>query len=298
MPEPIWTDFQQQIVQTELEHLYRSGTRLSPRFAPTAAIAPQIYAYSTLESTNLFLADLMQQGAAKGTVVIAQQQQSGRGQRGRVWQSEAGGIYLSVALRPDCSAQAAQQLTLCCSWGIAQALRQGSIPVQIKWPNDLVIEGRKLAGILTETRLRQGQVQQAVVGVGLNWGNSIPAHGIALRDWMIDQGRSPLPSMEQVVAQVLWGLLSAYSLWQQVGMAAIAPDYHELLSHLGQWVPLGDRQVQVIGISLQGDLEVREAETESDRHLQPGEIHLGYATPGEPNSNALSAGKGGEINRG
>ena len=127
--------------------------------------------FESIDSTNTRAKELAAQGAPHGTVLIADHQTGGRGRLGRSFLSPAGsGIYLSVILRPGCPA--AQLMHLTCAAAVAMCdaveavtgLRPG-----IKWTNDLVFEGRKLAGILTELRITPtGLVDYAVVGVGIN----------------------------------------------------------------------------------------------------------------------------------
>jgi len=143
------------------------GDRLS-----TLLLSVQVF--ETLPSTNQTLWQLIDQGAPGGTVVVARQQTAGRGQWGREWQSSLGGLYLSIALNVNLAAEDAAQLTMGSAWGIATALRGLGIPVEIKWPNDLILMGKKLGGILTETRVQQGKIVKAVVGVGINWDNLVP----------------------------------------------------------------------------------------------------------------------------
>ncbi|MGH1392557.1 MAG: biotin--[acetyl-CoA-carboxylase] ligase [Trichormus sp.] len=147
-----------------------------------------LHIFNSVNSTNLTLWELLKQGAGVGTVVIATQQTSGKGQWGRQWVSPTGGLYLSVAIAPNLAANASYQLTLATAWGIADQLRQCGICVGIKWPNDLVLEGRKLGGILTETKVNQGKITQAVIGVGVNWSNPVPETGINLQSWLESRG--------------------------------------------------------------------------------------------------------------
>ena len=138
----------------------------------------KVRAFDTLASTNQTLWEMAGQGAQAGTVVLARQQTAGRGQRGKCWVSAPGGIYMSVLLEPDWDSAAAPLLTFTSSWVIATLLRRWHLPVDIKWPNDLVVKAHdapwqllKLGGILTESRTEGTRLSQAVVGVGLNYGN-------------------------------------------------------------------------------------------------------------------------------
>jgi BirA family biotin operon repressor/biotin-[acetyl-CoA-carboxylase] ligase len=246
-----------------------------------------IHRFETVTSTNRILWDLVEQGAGEGTVAIALQQQSGRGQWGRQWQSPPGGLYLSVALTPSLSAENSSQLTLCSAWGIAAALRDYSIPVGLKWLNDLVVEKRKLGGILTETRMQQGRVTQAVVGVGINWQNPVPPSGITLQEILNPQASPSIPSLEMLAAIALQGLMSGYQFWQQHGIEAILPRYQSLLTSIGHLVTInqsGQAQTgQIIGVSKVGDLRVclsnpEKSALSTEVNLKPGTISLGYGT--------------------
>ncbi len=110
------------------------------------------------------------EGAPEGTIVCAETQTKGRGRLGRRWASPKGkGIYASLILRPHFAPAQTAQLTLMTAVAIAQALTKISgIKIEIKWPNDLLVGGRKLAGILTELRAEMDQVEFVVIGFGIN----------------------------------------------------------------------------------------------------------------------------------
>ncbi|HHP7245694.1 MAG TPA: biotin--[acetyl-CoA-carboxylase] ligase, partial [Elainellaceae cyanobacterium] len=148
----------------------------------------------TVSSTNSAVWTLIDKGAGSGTVVIASQQKTGKGQWGRRWQSSAGGLYLSVAIALDCPIDQGRQLPLVSGLGIASALRQHDISVGVKWPNDLILQGRKLGGILIETRMHQERITSAVIGVGINWANPIPEVGITLTSFLDQHDNSSISS--------------------------------------------------------------------------------------------------------
>ncbi|NJN87430.1 MAG: biotin--[acetyl-CoA-carboxylase] ligase [Leptolyngbyaceae cyanobacterium SL_7_1] len=162
--------------------------------------AINLHVFNRVASTNTTLWELLDQGAQAGTVAIALRQESGRGQWGRQWQSPVGGLYVSIALEPDLAIEYSAQLTLASAWGIATALRQHAIPVQVKWLNDLVVKDRKLAGILTETRLQRGKITKAVIGVGINYCNPVPPTGINLEMIQTQQQTSSIESLESLAA--------------------------------------------------------------------------------------------------
>ena len=130
----------------------------------------EIYHYDVIDSTNIRARELAEKGAAEGTLVIAESQTAGRGRRGRAWVSPKNdGIYLSLIARPWLSPVEAPQLTLLAAVALANAImKQNDLVIQIKWPNDLLIDGRKLSGILTELRTEGDLVAYVIIGVGLN----------------------------------------------------------------------------------------------------------------------------------
>ena len=131
---------------------------------------PRIFRYDTVDSTNTVCKSLAAQGAPSGTAVIARRQTAGRGRMGRSFESPEGlGLYLSVLWRPEGTPEDLLPLTPMAAVSAAMAIRRVTgAPVRIKWPNDLVLEGRKLAGILTEASLSGRGVDHVVIGIGVN----------------------------------------------------------------------------------------------------------------------------------
>jgi BirA family biotin operon repressor/biotin-[acetyl-CoA-carboxylase] ligase len=125
-------------------------------------------------STQDMVHDLGADGAADGTAVVAVEQTAGRGSRGRTWTSARGGLWLSVLSRPAGLAPA-EALSVRIALAVADALEEAGIAgVQVKWPNDLLIEGRKLGGILCEARWNGDRLAWIAIGVGINVANRLP----------------------------------------------------------------------------------------------------------------------------
>ena len=131
-----------------------------------------LYWYDTIDSTNTQAKILARQGAKAGTVLIAQTQTAGRGRLGRQFHSPAGlGLYLSVILRPQCKPEKLMHLTCATAVASCNAIEQVcGVRPGVKWINDLVLENKKLGGILTELSIdhKTGLVEFAVVGIGIN----------------------------------------------------------------------------------------------------------------------------------
>lgn len=125
--------------------------------------------YREVESTNEVAFDLAKGGAAEGTVVIADQQTRGRGRLQRKWISPPGlNLYMSVIFRPPISARESPILTLMSSVALFETVNSYGIGSQIKWPNDLLINRRKVAGVLTEMEPHAERVEFVLVGIGIN----------------------------------------------------------------------------------------------------------------------------------
>lgn len=124
-------------------------------------------------STNTIASQLADQGATEGTIVVSEGQKQGRGRMGRTWISQPEmGIYFSLILRPKFAPIKASCLTFMSAIAVAEALEQSlGIQAQIKWPNDVMIHGKKVAGILTELRAEIDTIHYIVVGIGINANN-------------------------------------------------------------------------------------------------------------------------------
>lgn len=124
--------------------------------------------HETVESTNDLAVERAREGVNEGYVVLADEQKGGRGRRERVWESPSGGIWTSVVLRPDFAPREASLVTLAASVAVARGVEKEGVDATIKWPNDVLIDGDKLCGILVEMEADAESISHAVVGIGLN----------------------------------------------------------------------------------------------------------------------------------
>jgi len=241
-----------------------------------------LHVFPTITSTNETLWQLLDGGLETIAAVIALEQTAGRGQWGRRWRSPLGGLYLSLALspKPNLVAKFAPHLTICTVWGIASNLQNYNIPAVIKWPNDLILQGKKLGGIKTETRVKDNKINRAVIGVGINWQNPVPEVGINLADFQQESKINSLNSLEMLGAIAVWGILSGYEHYLSVGIENLLPEYLQLLDSQGRTVIVEGCPGKVVGVTAQGELQVRlqSQGASTEICLPPGSISLGYSS--------------------
>jgi BirA family biotin operon repressor/biotin-[acetyl-CoA-carboxylase] ligase len=122
-----------------------------------------------VDSTNNFAKKLARYGAAEGTVVVAEEQTAGRGRYGRKWFSPKGGLYFSIILRPKMKVNEAVGIVVVACLAVVKVLSEGyGLRVEVKWPNDVLLDGRKVCGILAEMSSIGEEVNYVVVGMGIN----------------------------------------------------------------------------------------------------------------------------------
>jgi len=136
----------------------------------TSLLGKEILTFDSVDSTNRVGMDLAKKGCAEGTLIFAESQTKGRGRLGRSWSSpKSKGLYFSMILRPRMSLEKASQMTLVIAVAIVESLRDLTDQTfMIKWPNDIVYEDRKIAGILTEIDAEPDQIHSLTVGIGIN----------------------------------------------------------------------------------------------------------------------------------
>lgn len=164
----------------DIESISRKGHRLvaSPdtltyievsEYLATKYIGREIIHFDSIDSTNIKAKELASKGCDDGTVVISEQQTSGRGRLGRSWVSPKGkGIWMSVVLRPEINPTDATKITQIGAAAVWEAMNSLGIIAYIKWPNDIVINGKKVCGILTEMSGELNRLNYLVIGIGIN----------------------------------------------------------------------------------------------------------------------------------
>ena len=225
-----------------------------------------IHHFESIGSTNDEAYDLALNGAAEGTLVIAEEQLKGRGRLGRSWASErSSGIYASLVLRPPLQPKEAPVLNLAAAVAVSQAIQQTTILVpDIKWPNDILVNGRKCCGILTEMNADHEKVLFVILGIGINVSQTrFPPELLDRASSLELEAKREISRIDLVVA-VLEHLESIYLGMLHEGRSWIVEQWNQHSSFA--WgkkvsVECGNRRISGItnGLGEDGTLRVRMA---------------------------------------
>ena len=219
--------------------------------------------YDTIDSTNLQAAKNARDGAVQGTLIVADCQTAGRGRRGRQWSSPAGAnLYFSLILKPDYAPNQAPMVTLLMGLAVAEAIREHChAEAYIKWPNDVVIDGKKVCGILTEMSLEGTKIAHVVVGVGINVGEQSFPEELAPAATSLAEQCGSVPDRTKLLVGILQSFEKIYdSFLAQGNLEGLMERYNVLLVSRDREVrvldPKGEYRGIARGISETGELLV------------------------------------------
>jgi len=241
----------------------------------TKWLGKEFYHKESTDSTSLDIKRLADQGSIDGTVVSADMQTAGKGRRGRTWQSENGeNLLFSILLRPDMKPDKALQITLLMALAVTKILREDySFDAKIKWPNDVVVNGKKVCGILTEMFLNGSDIDSIIVGTGINVNQTVIPDELSesATSLLLEKGQSFI--REEILNKVLSAFEQYYENFLKEGsLENIVPQYNEWLVSLNTEVrvldPKGEYSGIARGINDGGELLVE---------LSDGTIEIVYA---------------------
>jgi len=223
---------------------------LLSRLGKTKVIGRDIRVFEETTSTNDVIEKLARDGVKEGVVVFAESQTKGRGRLGRKWMSPARkGLWFSVLLRPDLRPQETTQLTVASATALVRAIRShAGLKPEIKWPNDILIRGKKVAGILTELSAEVDRIKHVILGIGVDVNLSATEFPPELRrnatSLKIETGK-PVSRPELAVA-ILRELDHDYARISARHFAAVAGEWEEHCTTIGHEVAIrtGDRQIR------------------------------------------------------
>ncbi|BCB04508.1 biotin--[acetyl-CoA-carboxylase] ligase [Bacillus sp. KH172YL63] len=233
----------------------------------TKTLGTVIHYEETVESTQKIAHMLASDGAVEGTLVIADEQTAGRGRLMREWHSSKGtGIWMSLILKPLLPPQKAPQFTLITAVAVVQAIEEATgLEPQIKWPNDILIDGKKVTGILTELQAESDKINSIIIGIGMNV-NQQSEHfpdeiqGIAT-SLSLEKGEHI--SRAEVVQKVLERIEALYSLYMKEGFTPIKLLWESYAISIGKRIRArtinGTIEGRALGITEDGVLKIEDS---------------------------------------
>jgi BirA family biotin operon repressor/biotin-[acetyl-CoA-carboxylase] ligase len=243
-------------------------------------VAKEVLYFDTIDSTNTKAQELAEKGYPSGTLVVADKQESGKGRRGRSWVSPSGtGIFMTLMIKPDINPNNASMLTLVAALAVAKAITSVTgEEALIKWPNDIVVNGKKVCGILTEMNAQFDYINHIVVGIGINVHNeSFPEEISQMASSLMIEAGGKRFHRAQIIAETMSYFEQYYDTFLKTqDLSALVREYDELLVNRNKSVRVLDPKEpfdgKAMGITPKGELIVDT--WESRKLVSSGEVSV------------------------
>lgn len=243
-------------------------------------VAKEVLYFDTIDSTNIKAQELAEKGYLSGTLVVADKQESGKGRRGRSWVSPSGtGIFMTLMIKPDINPNNASMLTLVAALAVAKAITSVTgEEAMIKWPNDIVVNGKKVCGILTEMNAQFDYINHIVVGIGINVHNeSFPEEISQMASSLMIEAGGKRFHRAQIIAETMSYFEQYYDTFLKTqDLSALVREYDELLVNRNKSVRVLDPKEpfdgKAMGITPKGELIVDT--WESRKLVSSGEVSV------------------------
>lgn len=246
----------------------------------TEWVAKEVLYFDTIDSTNTKAQELAEKGYQSGTLVVADKQESGKGRRGRSWVSPSGtGIFMTLMIKPDINPNNASMLTLVAALAVAKAITSVTgEEALIKWPNDIVVNGKKVCGILTEMNAQFDYINHIVVGIGINVHNeSFPEEISQMASSLMIEAGGKRFHRAQIIAETMPYFEQYYDTFLKTqDLSALVREYDKLLVNRNKSVRVLDPKEpfdgKAMGITSKGELIVDT--WESRKLVSSGEVSV------------------------
>lgn len=246
----------------------------------TEWVAKEVLFFDTIDSTNTKAQELAEKGYPSGTLVVADKQESGKGRRGRSWVSPSGtGIFMTLMIKPDINPNNASMLTLVAALAVAKAITSVTgEEAMIKWPNDIVVNGKKVCGILTEMNAQFDYINHIVVGIGINVHNeSFPEEISQMASSLMIEAGGKRFHRAQIIAETMSYFEQYYDTFLKTqDLSALVREYDKLLVNRNKSVRVLDPKEpfdgKAMGITPKGELIVDT--WESRKLVSSGEVSV------------------------
>lgn len=224
----------------------------------------QVICYHETDSTNIRAKEAGEKGESNGTLFVAERQEAGKGRRGRKWESPAGvSIYMTILLYPEMPPVKAPRLTPLMAIAVAKGIRRVTgLKCLIKWPNDVIVGGKKICGILTEMSAEIGFINYLVIGVGINVNQDTFPEEIQERATSIKLESGCHVRRSELIAAVMEEFEACYEIFLKTGdLSGVREQYNLLLVNRNRQVrvlePGNEYEAHALGINNLGELIVR-----------------------------------------
>ena len=243
-------------------------------------VAKKVLYFDTIDSTNTKAQELAEKGYPSGTLVVVDKQESGKGRRGRSWVSPSGtGIFMTLMIKPDINPNNASMLTLVAALAVAKAITSVTgEEAMIKWPNDIVVNGKKVCGILTEMNAQFDYINHIVVGIGINVHNeSFPEEISQMASSLMIEAGGKRFHRAQIIAETMSYFEQYYDTFLKTqDLSALVREYDKLLVNRNKSVRVLDPKEpfdgKAMGITSKGELIVDT--WESRKLVSSGEVSV------------------------
>lgn len=243
-------------------------------------VAKEVLYFDTIDSTNTKAQELAEKGYPSGTLVVADKQESGKGRRGRSWVSPSStGIFMTLMIKPDINPNNASMLTLVAALAVAKAITSVTgEESMIKWPNDIVVNGKKVCGILTEMNAQFDYINHIVVGIGINVHNeSFPEEISQMASSLMIEAGGKRFHRAQIIAETMSYFEQYYDTFLKTqDLSALVREYDKLLVNRNKSVRVLDPKEpfdgKAMGITPKGELIVDT--WESRKLVSSGEVSV------------------------
>jgi biotin-[acetyl-CoA-carboxylase] ligase BirA-like protein len=245
----------------------------------TKRFGRRVFFSRKIKSTSDWAKKLAKMGAEEGTVTVAETQTAGRGRLGREWASPRGGLWFSIVLRPKVKASEATKLVFVASLAVVRVLHQKcKLETETKWPNDVLVNGKKICGILAETTTKTGNVGSVVLGVGVNANfrveDALPAM-VKATATSIQSELGRKIRLESLFKWLLEEIEATYDGCVEAGFASVLEEWKGYARFLGHSVVVTDGGERLNGLALDVDLEgalILRLQNETRKRILVGDV--------------------------
>jgi biotin-[acetyl-CoA-carboxylase] ligase BirA-like protein len=238
---------------TEAKHVSKLNLSTLQHNLKTRVMGKTVLFLTEVNSTNLWAKRLACSGAQEGTITVAETQSSGRGRLNRLWYSPVGGLWFSMVLRPKIYASQVSQLTVIAALSVIQTLCDlYGLEAEAKWPNDVLVNGRKICGILGEANTQADKISFVIMGIGLNANFNVDRalpESIAASATSLENEIGHKIGLEQLLTTLLRRFEADYNIYAQRGFSPIVAKWKEHANFLGREIDVVDQYTTFRGVA-------------------------------------------------